>query len=66
MKRRVALTVLAAITTAGVAGCYQSPDVSMHEPGVYKGGRDPLQALEKKPEQQKKLQERFNLVQVDR
>jgi len=49
-----------------LAGCYQSADVTMHKPGVYKGGRDPLQALEKTDKQQQRLRDRFNLVQTDR
>ena len=47
-------------------GCYESPDVSVKEPGVYKGTKDPLLMLEKSPQQQEKLLARFKMVQVDR
>ena len=52
---------------AGVLwGCYESPDIAIHEPGVYKGKLDPLLAKERQPEQKKLLVERFNEVQTDR
>ncbi len=49
-----------------LSGCYESPDVTVHEPGVYKGTRDPLMAKQRSPEQQQILRERFSLVQPDR
>jgi hypothetical protein len=49
-----------------LAGCYQSPDVKLHKPGVYKGVQDPLIQKEASPEQQKALIARFNEVQTDR
>lgn len=49
-----------------LSGCYESPDVTVHEPGVYKGTRDPLIAKQRSPEQQQTLRERFSLVQPDR
>jgi hypothetical protein len=48
---------------AGLAGCSPEPrSVTMHEPGVYKGAKDPLLALQ----QQQVLIDRFKLVQTDR
>jgi hypothetical protein len=49
-----------------LSGCYQSADVTMHEPGEYKGASDPLLAFEGSSEHQQKLLERFNQVQTDR
>jgi len=50
----------------GLSGCYQSADVTLHEPGEYKGVKDPLLAYEGSAEQQQKLMERFKQVQTDR
>lgn len=48
---------------AGIAGCSPEPrSVTMHEPGIYKGARDPLLALK----QDQTLINRFKLVQTDR
>lgn len=49
-----------------LAGCYESPDVVLHKPGVYKGAKDPLVEKQAMPEQQKQLAARFNQVQTDR
>ncbi|MGE5241725.1 MAG: hypothetical protein ACM3NI_08765 [Bacteroidota bacterium] len=49
-----------------LAGCYESPKVLLHKPGVYKGPTDPLVAKQATPEQQKQLLARFNQVQTDR
>ncbi|MEJ2507950.1 MAG: hypothetical protein P8009_00490 [Gammaproteobacteria bacterium] len=67
MSIRLTLFAALAVLLSGlVAGCYESPDATLHEPGVYKGDRDPLQALEKTEKQQQRLRDRFNLVQTDR
>lgn len=63
---RLLIVALAALSLTGLVGCYESPDVKLHEPGVYKGDRDPLMALERSEQQQAKLKDRFNLVQTDR
>lgn len=48
-----------------VAGCYESAEVNVYEPGEYKGTSDPL--LSKDAESRaNSLEERFNLVQTDR
>ena len=49
-----------------LAGCYESPNVVLHKPGVYKGAKDPLVEKQAMPEQQKQLVARFNQVQTDR
>ena len=38
----------------------------MHEPGVYKGGADPLLAKQEDPQHIETLQERFAKGQTDR
>ena len=49
---------------AGLAGCSMEPrSVIMHEPGVYKGAKDPLLAMQ---QQDQVLVDRFRLVQTDR
>jgi hypothetical protein len=49
-----------------LSACYQSADVTLHQPGVYKGQKDPLVRLQASAQQQQKLRERFQLVQTDR
>jgi len=63
VKSMIAVVMLAATM---LAGCYESPKVVLHKPGVYKGPADPLVAKEATPEQQQKLLARFNQVQTDR
>ncbi|MFQ5993860.1 MAG: hypothetical protein ACE5K1_02100 [Acidiferrobacterales bacterium] len=56
------LLVLSAVL-AGLSACYESPSVTVYEPGVYKGARDPLLAKLRDPAHQEKLQQRFKDVQ---
>jgi hypothetical protein len=49
-----------------LAGCYGPVDITYHEPGRYKGARDPLLARERSPEQLELLAERFKTGQADR
>ncbi len=47
----------------GLAGCsYEPRETTIHEPGVYKGAKDPLLATQHRQE----LIDRFRLVQTDR
>jgi hypothetical protein len=46
--------------------CYESPSVVIHEPGVYKGARDPLLARERSDRQVQILHDRLVLIQMDR
>lgn len=48
------------------SGCYESPGIAIHEPGVYKGKTDPLLAKQRSDAQQQELKKRFELVQTDR
>ncbi|MHB9097510.1 MAG: hypothetical protein ACYC5X_06780 [Syntrophales bacterium] len=62
MKRRWCIAT-AFIVLAGLIGCSSEPrSVTMHEPGVYKGAKDPLLAQQR----QQELIDRFKLVQTDR
>ena len=58
-------------TTAIVLGlsltaCSDSNEVTLHEPGEYKGAVDPLIEKQASAEQQEKLIQRFNQIQTDR
>ncbi len=59
------MVVIAALGVM-LTGCYESPKVVLHKPGVYKGAKDPLVEKQAMPEQQKELVGRFNQVQTDR
>jgi hypothetical protein len=57
------VSVVSALLLAGLAGCSIEPrSVTLHEPGVYKGAKDPLLALQN----QQVLIDRLKLVQTDR
>ena len=63
MKRTLCLLIALIGLMGLVVGCsYESRDTTMHEPGVYKGAKDPLLAQQK----QQELIDRFKLVQADR
>lgn len=66
MNARRIVWLAGAAALIGLAGCYESPDVTLYKPGVYKGGKDPLLEKQRSPQQQVKLRERFDLVQRDR
>jgi hypothetical protein len=66
MRTRNSLLILGTVMLASLTGCYSSPNIALHSPGVYKGPTDPLLAKERDPQHQKALLERFNLVQRDR
>jgi hypothetical protein len=52
------------IALLGLSACYEDTDVTMHEPGVYKGSKDE-HALSAE-ERAEVLAKRFNQVQTDR
>jgi len=53
------------IVLAGLAACSTEPrQVTLHEPGVYKGDKDEL--LAKSQQRQQALIDRMKLVQTDR
>lgn len=63
-----ALLKVASIALLAVLGtaCGRSLDVTVYEPGVYKGSKDPLVAVQATPEQKAALQARFSKSQTDR
>lgn len=66
MRIKFSMLFVGAAIVAALTGCYSSPNVALHSPGVYKGPTDPLLAIERNPEHQKALRERLDLVQRDR
>lgn len=58
-------TAAAAVLAAGLAGCWDSTDVTVHNPGEYKGPPDPLLA-QSASARAGTLNERFQRGQVDR
>jgi hypothetical protein len=62
MMRKLCL-LIAFIVLVGLTGCsYESRTTTVHEPGEYKGAKDPLLKLQ----QDQVLIDRFKLVQTDR
>lgn len=49
-----------------LGSCYESPDIEIYEPGVYKGKEDPLREKLKEPELQSELHQRLERGQTDR
>jgi len=49
-----------------VVACYESPEVVVHKPGIYKGARDPLLEKQRSAQQQEMLRDRVMLIQADR
>jgi hypothetical protein len=61
--RRIGYVLTPFIILMGLVGCsYEPRKTTIHEPGVYKGEKDPLLALKN----QQELIDRFRLVQTDR
>ncbi len=61
--KRTGHILLALVVLMVLAGCsYEPRETKIHEPGVYKGEKDPV--LAQKNQQQ--LIDRFRLVQTDR
>jgi hypothetical protein len=64
---RLALMAVLAVALLGLSGCYEDPgEVTMYDPGVYKGEEDPLLARSGTDELEAKLQNRFQAGQTDR
>ena len=55
----------AMLVSVGLAGCWDSTDVTVHKAGEYKGQKDPLLAQQASTRSDA-LMKRFQLVQVDR
>ena len=66
MVRAKAGWLVAVLAAFMLGACYESPDVELHKPGVYKGARDPLVEKQRGAGQQERLQMRFNQIQTDR
>ena len=64
--RPLALVVALAFLPMSLTACAERADVTLHEPGVYKGGEDPLLAKQQDPQHIETLQERFAKGQSDR
>ena len=56
------LAMLAALT----AGCGRGRDVTVYEPGVYKGAKDPLVAALASDDLNARLRDRLSMGQTDR
>ncbi len=59
------VSTMAGLTLLFLGGCYESPNVTTYEPGVYKGPKDPLM-MGKADQRAETLKKRFELVQMDR
>jgi hypothetical protein len=64
--RILALAAVLGVLSFSVTGCTEKTTVTLHEPGVYKGHKDPLLAAQKDPEHIEALKERFVSGQTDR
>jgi len=64
--RPLALALVVGIASLSSTGCTEQREVTWHEPGVYKGGVDPLLAKQKDSQQIAALQERLVMGQSDR
>jgi hypothetical protein len=58
--RRILMTASAFALAVALTGCYEDPDVTVYEPGVYKGKDDPLLAKLEDPEFRAQLDQRFD------
>jgi len=66
MDKRSAIAAAVIVAGAmGLAGCYETDEVTLHAPGQYKGPKDPL-VEGKAPASDETLRKRFQAVQTDR
>ena len=65
-RRPLAMVLALALLPMSLTACAERANVTLHEPGVYKGGVDPLLAQQQNPQQIQTLQERFAKGQSDR
>lgn len=63
---RSILVVLVGWLSLTATGCVEQTQVTVHEPGVYKGSPDPLLAKQTDPAHIEMLEERFRMGQSDR
>jgi hypothetical protein len=64
-RRSLAMVLALAFLPLSLTACAERADVTLHEPGVYKGGEDPLLAKQD-PQYAETLQDRFAKGQTDR
>lgn len=64
--RPLALAMVVGIASLSSTGCTERTEITWHEPGVYKGGDDPLLTTQKDSQQIAILQERLVTGQTDR
>ena len=63
----VSLFLITVLIVSALPACYRSlADFPYHQPGDYKGRKDPLLAKQQTADQQQELVQRFKLVQTDR
>ena len=60
MFRRTLTAASAIALAAALSGCYESTDVTVFDPGVYKGADDPLLAKLEDPAFRQELDRRFD------
>ncbi len=65
-RRPLAMALALALLPMSLTACAERANVTLHEPGVYKGAADPLLAQQQNPQQIETLQERFAKGQSDR
>lgn len=66
MRTRISMLCgIAVVLGLGLSGCSDS-EVTLHEPGVYKGSVDPIVEKQGSAAQQERLVQRFNQIQTDR
>jgi len=66
MHNRRVVALVGVVISMGLVSCYQSPNATLHDPGVYKGKTDPLLAKERTPNQQEALRDRLRMAAKDR
>ena len=66
MHIRKVVPLLCIVISMGLVSCYQSPNATLHQPGVYKGKTDPLLEKERAPKQQEALRDRLRMAAKDR
>lgn len=62
---RILTAATVAMLAIGLTGCWESTEITIHEPGEYKGAADPL-LMADTGARSEQLKERFQTVQVDR
>ncbi len=65
MNSRGIFAVALFVAAAGLSGCYEDASVTVHEPGKYKGAKDPLLS-QQAAARDEALKKRFQIVQTDR